>query len=145
MKDTSPFLLGHWCPCCGILVRSAVGFKARVDPLQAFSLVWSSDSPLVWYLLTVMGSASQPRSTSIGVCFWALTGLHLRQLIKRIVPTRKKRNPNHVKTLLHWYQRVFTRVTIPHQNGNTWGSKRAEGQKIICNLKSVTDSAPNWL
>ena len=37
----------------GLLVTSALGFKAREDPSRAFSLVWFSDSPLVRHLLTV--------------------------------------------------------------------------------------------
>ena len=35
LKDTSPFLSGHCYPCFGLLVTSALGFKARVDPLFA--------------------------------------------------------------------------------------------------------------
>ena len=50
---------GHWYPCFGLLVTSALGFKARADPLLAFLLVWSSDSTLVWHLLTVYRSAWQ--------------------------------------------------------------------------------------
>ena len=44
---------------------SALGFKARMDPLHAFSLVRSSDSPLVQHLLTVeVSMAAKPfRST----------------------------------------------------------------------------------
>ena len=30
------FLWGHWYPCFGLLVISALGFKARVDPLACF-------------------------------------------------------------------------------------------------------------
>ena len=48
---------GHWYPCFGLLVTSAMGFKARMDPLHAFVLVWSSDSPLVQNVLTVNRSA----------------------------------------------------------------------------------------
>ena len=54
------FSWSHLHPCFGLLVMSTLGFKARVDPLYAFSLVWSSDSPLVWHLLTVERSAWQP-------------------------------------------------------------------------------------
>ena len=54
------FSCGHWYPCFRPLVMSALGFKARVDPfLCAFSLIWSSNSPLVWHLLTVQRSAWQ--------------------------------------------------------------------------------------
>ena len=53
------FSWGYWYPCFRLLVTSALGFKARVDPLHAFLLVWSSDSPLVWHLLTVQMSAWQ--------------------------------------------------------------------------------------
>ena len=51
-----PFV-GPLISYCGLLVMSALGFKARVDPLHAFSLVWSSDPPLVWHLLTGKRSA----------------------------------------------------------------------------------------
>ena len=54
------FSWGHWYPCFGLLVMSALGLKDRVDPLRAFSLMWTSDSRLVWHLLTVQGSAWQP-------------------------------------------------------------------------------------
>ena len=30
------FLWGHWHPCFGLLVTSALGFKARVDSLACF-------------------------------------------------------------------------------------------------------------
>ena len=33
------FWSGHWYLCFGLLVMSVLGFKARVDPLRAFSLV----------------------------------------------------------------------------------------------------------
>ena len=49
------FLWGHWYPCFGLLVTSALSFKAGVDVLCSFSLVWSSDLPLVWYLLMFRG------------------------------------------------------------------------------------------
>ena len=38
LEDINLFLWGHWYPCFGLLMMSALGFKARVDP---------SDSPLV--------------------------------------------------------------------------------------------------
>ena len=52
----SLFLLGHWYPCFGLLVTSALGFKVRMD-LLAYVIHWlyateSSDSPLVQHLLT---------------------------------------------------------------------------------------------
>ena len=51
LEDISPFLR----PLIPLfVVMSALGFKARVDSLRAFSLVWSSDSPLVRHLLTVL-------------------------------------------------------------------------------------------
>ena len=60
LEDISPFrgatdtpVLEFWWH----LVTSALGFKARVDPLHTFSLVWSSDSLLLWHLLTAKGSA----------------------------------------------------------------------------------------
>ena len=60
MEDISPFHGTTGTPCFGLLVTSALGFKARVDPfLHAFSPVWSSDSPLVQHLLTVQRSAWQ--------------------------------------------------------------------------------------
>ena len=59
LEDISLFPWGHWCPCFGLLVTSALSFKARVDPMHAFSLVWSSDLPLVQHLLTVWRSAWQ--------------------------------------------------------------------------------------
>ena len=46
------FSWGHWYICFGLLVMSALDFKAWVGALHAFSLVWSSDSPLVGHLLT---------------------------------------------------------------------------------------------
>ena len=51
-------------PCFGLLVTSALGFKARVDVLCAFSLVWSSDSLLVRHLLTEVSMAAKP--------FWSM-------------------------------------------------------------------------
>ena len=62
-------------PCFGLRVMSALCFKARMDPLHALLSVWSSDSPLVWHLLTVWRSAWRPSfsvhtladiSTSVG-------------------------------------------------------------------------------
>ena len=48
------FLWGHWCPCFGLLVTSALGFKARVDSLACvlprLCTTDSSDSPLVQHL-----------------------------------------------------------------------------------------------
>ena len=50
------FLWGHWYPCFGFLVMSALGFKARVDFLTCLvhhlCTTDSSDSPVVQYLLT---------------------------------------------------------------------------------------------
>ena len=62
------FSLGHWYPCCGHLVMSSLVFKARLNPLHAFSLVWSSDSPLVQHLLTVQGSVWQLGLFDPGTC-----------------------------------------------------------------------------
>ena len=51
------FLWGHWYPCFGLLLTSALGFKAMVDSLACtlphLCTTDSSDSPLVWHLLTV--------------------------------------------------------------------------------------------
>ena len=50
------FLLSDWYPCSGLLVTSALGFKARVDPLACrlhhLYAIDSSDWPLVQHLLT---------------------------------------------------------------------------------------------
>ena len=48
------FLCDHWCPCFGLLVMSALGFKVRVHPLVVCFVTCSDflDSPLVWHLLT---------------------------------------------------------------------------------------------
>ena len=44
-------LYGHWYPSFGILVMSALGFKARVDPFYSFSSVWSSDPKLCIFIV----------------------------------------------------------------------------------------------
>ena len=48
------FLWGHWYPCFGRLVMSALGSKDRVDSLACMlpclHTMGSSDSPLVWHL-----------------------------------------------------------------------------------------------
>ena len=53
---TSVFLWGHWYPCFGLLVTSALGFKPKLDPLACvlccLHATESSDLPLVRYLLT---------------------------------------------------------------------------------------------
>ena len=50
------FFWDHWYPCCGLLVMSALGFKARMDSLVCILChlheTDSSDSPLVRHLLT---------------------------------------------------------------------------------------------
>ena len=54
------FSWGHRCPCFRLLVISALGFNAKVDPfLHAFLPVGSSDSPMMWHLLTLKRSAWQ--------------------------------------------------------------------------------------
>ena len=55
------FLWRHWYPCFGLLVMSALGFKVRVDPSLACLLTAmdSSDSPVVWQLLTSWWPALQ--------------------------------------------------------------------------------------
>ena len=49
-------LWGHWYPCFGLLLTSALGFKVRVDPLAYMQCrlcaMDSRDSPLVRHLLT---------------------------------------------------------------------------------------------
>ena len=55
LKGHKSFLWGHWYPCFGLLVMSAVSFKAKVDSL-AYVLCHlratdSLDSPLVRHLL----------------------------------------------------------------------------------------------
>ena len=35
LENTGPFLWGHWYPCFGLLVTSALGFQAIVDPSLA--------------------------------------------------------------------------------------------------------------
>ena len=72
------FLRGHWYPCFGLLVMSALGFQARVDHfLPAFLPVWSSDSPLVWHPLTVLRSAWQPCLFDPRTCRCCLQSLAL--------------------------------------------------------------------
>ena len=54
---------GHGYPCFGLLVMSALGFKARVDPLACMlccCAMKSSDSLLVQHLLTCWWQAWQP-------------------------------------------------------------------------------------
>ena len=71
------FLWGHWYPCFGLLVTSALGFKARVDSLACFLACvlfrrfTSGATPA--NLLTASMAAEplwptylQPSSTSIG-------------------------------------------------------------------------------
>ena len=75
------FLCGHWYPCHGLLAMSALGFKAWMDflacMLSCLCTTDSSDSPLVWHLLTVWGQhgsqaflihAPANMSASIGGC-----------------------------------------------------------------------------
>ena len=58
------FSWGHWYPCFGLVIFS-LGFKARVDPSHAWSMlsrlctIDSSDSPLVQNLLISYRSAWQ--------------------------------------------------------------------------------------
>ena len=58
------FLWGNLCPCIGLLVTSPLGFKARVDTfacmLCCLCAMESSDSHLVWHLLTSWQPAWQP-------------------------------------------------------------------------------------
>ena len=62
------FLWGHWYPYFGLLVMSALGFKAWVNPrLHAMD---SPDWPLVQHLLTSWWPAQQP---SHWCSFWNLT------------------------------------------------------------------------
>ena len=53
---SSCFLWGHWYPCFGLLVTSALCFKARVYSLscvlRCLCAICSSHSPLVRHLLT---------------------------------------------------------------------------------------------
>ena len=37
LEDVRPFHRSHWYPCFGLLVTSALGFKARVDPFCVLS------------------------------------------------------------------------------------------------------------
>ena len=69
---------GHRCPCFGILVMSAFGYKARVDPLSCVHhrqhAAESSESPLVRHLLSSWQPAWQPdssnqRTWNIYLCF----------------------------------------------------------------------------
>ena len=56
LEDISPFCGATDTTCFGLLVTFAIGFKARVDPLACMlcclHATESSDSPLVWHLLT---------------------------------------------------------------------------------------------
>ena len=56
------FLWGHWYPLIGLMVTSALSFKARVDSFTCVLCYLyttnSSDSPLVWHLLTSCLSVS---------------------------------------------------------------------------------------
>ena len=70
LEDISLFG-GHWCLCFGFLVTSSRGFKARVDLLHAFLLVWSKDSDR---------SAWQP-SLQTNVDYLKLTICHARKSI----------------------------------------------------------------
>ena len=57
------FLWSHWCPCFGLLVPSALGFKAIVNSLICILCCLcttdSSDSPMVRHLLTSWWSVWQ--------------------------------------------------------------------------------------
>ena len=70
-EDMSPFLWGHWYPCVGLPVMSALGFKARGGSLACMlpclCTMDTSDSPLVWHLLTSWQPSWQP-SHSLHVC-----------------------------------------------------------------------------
>ena len=59
---TCVLLWGHWYPYFGLLVTSALGFKARVDFWLVCFLAYtyySSDSPLVWHLPTSWRAAQR--------------------------------------------------------------------------------------
>ena len=57
-------LWGHWYPCLGLVVTSALGIKARVDSLTCMlhhlCAMDSQDWPLVWHLLTSWQPVCQP-------------------------------------------------------------------------------------
>ena len=79
LDDISPLGGGHCYPCFGPLVMSALGSKARVDPLTCvfhhLHATESSDSPLVQHLLTYWQPAWQPSCSNQRSCKEALVGL----------------------------------------------------------------------
>ena len=56
LQRTSVLLWGHWYTCFGLLVTSALGFNTRMEPLTCMlhrlCTMDTTDSPLVWHLLT---------------------------------------------------------------------------------------------
>ena len=58
LKDMSLFR-GHWYPCFGLSLTSALGFKSGMDPLRACFVICihSSDSPLYWPLKLTLSPA----------------------------------------------------------------------------------------
>ena len=73
------FLWGHWYHSFGLLVTSAMGFKARVCSivcmLHCLHAMNSSDSPLAQHLLTSWQPAWQPSLLDPRTCVQALVGL----------------------------------------------------------------------
>ena len=79
------FLWDYWYPYFGLLVMLVLGFKARVDSLAHvlphLRTTDSSDSPLVWHLLTVWRSVWQlnlfdPRTWKCVCRHWWFGGLN---------------------------------------------------------------------
>ena len=46
-RGQQSFLLGHWCPCFGLLVTSPLGFKARVDSSLVCFIICMQLSPQI--------------------------------------------------------------------------------------------------
>ena len=75
LEDISPFLSSQWCPCFGLLVTSALGFKAACM-LCHLHATESSDSPLVPQLLTSWWPAWQLSRSHPHTCIQANTKIY---------------------------------------------------------------------
>ena len=84
------FMWGHWYPCFVLLVTSALGFKTRVDSFACMlchlCAIGSSDTPLVWHLLTSWYPAWWLSYFDPHTCIQVLVGLESR--IERVAASQ---------------------------------------------------------
>ena len=69
------FLWGHWYPCFGLLLTSALGLKARVDCLLFFSPAGNGFLLFSSYLFTIVGTL--PLASGRLAFYWGNTTYHI--------------------------------------------------------------------